>query len=428
MEEEYINHCLKKVQLKLGWEPIEKWTDISFRKLSKYIASETGISISALTLKRVSGKVKYKGEYKPQEATKTALARFIGYHSWQHFIDEEKDNIKKTNTNTGISSKKSNPKKTNRYLNKLRYTLLAIVVIILVIFGLINRSNKIQFKCLNPVGPVPHTVTFIYKIPQLKLGGVSLNYGFAHPVLETTETTLAKSDSVYKHTYQIPGVFYPKIISGKRTIDSTLVVIQSGGWVSFFQEEHDNKRTWLDNMFENSYENGNLTLSRKRIAQNGRDTIGVYYTLHRKIDRFDVEGDNFSCYARIKNAAKNGGITCFDCNLNFYFEKDVFKIRLVDNNCEGYAQLKIGDLDLNGSKDNLTNITVSLADWVNFHLEVHEKNIKIRYDDKEVFTGSYSTETGRLLGLGFRFKGSGLVDELELFDKDNHRVYFEDFE
>ncbi|MBK8884989.1 MAG: hypothetical protein IPN67_22355 [Bacteroidales bacterium] len=82
----YIRIIIRKIEKKLNWSKVTFWTDNEYKKLSSLIYEDTSISISAQTLKRLFGKIKYKDDYKAQPATKDALARFLNYSNWDAFI------------------------------------------------------------------------------------------------------------------------------------------------------------------------------------------------------------------------------------------------------------------------------------------------------------------------------------------------------
>jgi hypothetical protein len=102
-ELEYLDHCLQRVEEKYNKSPHNDWTDGDFKKLARNILNESGTIISTHTLKRLYGKIKYKEVHNPQEATKDALAKYIGYDSWD---DYTKRYDPKTVSNSFIISSK----------------------------------------------------------------------------------------------------------------------------------------------------------------------------------------------------------------------------------------------------------------------------------------------------------------------------------
>ena len=79
-QKELLNGCLRKIENKLEWSNAGEWRHSHFELLSEKIFEETKIRLSAVTLKRVWGKVSYHSF--PSISTLDALARFIGYENW----------------------------------------------------------------------------------------------------------------------------------------------------------------------------------------------------------------------------------------------------------------------------------------------------------------------------------------------------------
>ncbi len=86
--------CLEKVARKASNRPVTEWTDSVFIGLSRELEAETGMRISRSTLKRLFGKMKTQGDYKPQKETRHALAIFAGYRNWEDFAEKEAENLR----------------------------------------------------------------------------------------------------------------------------------------------------------------------------------------------------------------------------------------------------------------------------------------------------------------------------------------------
>src|SRR4249919_2998118 len=84
---EYLQLCIRLIEQKLNWRPAEEWRNYEFTGLSEKILDATSVNLSATTLKRVFGKLKY--ESLPSSATLNALAAFLGYASWMDFKSKQ---------------------------------------------------------------------------------------------------------------------------------------------------------------------------------------------------------------------------------------------------------------------------------------------------------------------------------------------------
>ena len=79
-----IEKLLKLIEGKLDWGESNTWQGKDFEKLNQLILDETGVSLSASTLKRVWGKVEYN--HLPSVTTLDALAKFGGFENWRSFL------------------------------------------------------------------------------------------------------------------------------------------------------------------------------------------------------------------------------------------------------------------------------------------------------------------------------------------------------
>src|ERR1041385_5948278 len=84
---EYLQLCTRLIEEKLNWRPADEWRNYEFTELSEKILDATGVNLSATTLKRVFGKLKY--DSLPSSATLNALAAFLGYSSWMDFKSKQ---------------------------------------------------------------------------------------------------------------------------------------------------------------------------------------------------------------------------------------------------------------------------------------------------------------------------------------------------
>ena len=61
------------------------WSDNQFKHLSEELANASGIQISITTLKRLFGKIKFKTDYKPHDATLNAMALMLGKKTFYYY-------------------------------------------------------------------------------------------------------------------------------------------------------------------------------------------------------------------------------------------------------------------------------------------------------------------------------------------------------
>jgi hypothetical protein len=84
LDAQAVKTIMRDVERKLEWKPSATWQHQDFLLLSERIFEETKINLSHTTLKRVWGKVNYKGA--PSRSTVQALVKFIGYESYETYL------------------------------------------------------------------------------------------------------------------------------------------------------------------------------------------------------------------------------------------------------------------------------------------------------------------------------------------------------
>src|SRR5882757_4587847 len=78
-----LAECRRQIETRLGWGDSVLWTSGDFEQLSEKIRDATQIYLSASTLKRIWGRIKY--ESLPAVTTLNTLAQFAGYDNWRAF-------------------------------------------------------------------------------------------------------------------------------------------------------------------------------------------------------------------------------------------------------------------------------------------------------------------------------------------------------
>ena len=81
-----IEKLLNLIEKKLDWGESLTWQNRDFENLNQLILDETGVSLSASTLRRIWGKVEYK--HLPSTTTLDTLAKFAGFESWRLFLKQ----------------------------------------------------------------------------------------------------------------------------------------------------------------------------------------------------------------------------------------------------------------------------------------------------------------------------------------------------
>ncbi len=430
MEEKHqILYCLKKMEENLHWKPHAEWKDYEFKLLKKKIQEASGINISTHTLKRLFGKLHYRSDYRPQHATKDALARYLNYNSWEAFIQANLEEIKEySDAEEEQTEKHSGWSKKTGY-DRFRRFLVPVLIILAtgpIAWFVVNRylsgPGPFEFGAMSRNGEVPLTVTFQFDISKMRSGQVMIDFDYVHPSLGSEYFLTDRSRTFLNHTYQIPGVYRPKLYWKNTPVDSVVVVVRSEGWVSFYHPESGPNQYWMDNMYLIDKSDG-LIFSRSKLASYGLDSSRVYYTTHRNIDDFGVSGDNFNLKAEFINGPETGGISCYDSKFTIFGEHSSSLVEFVESNCHRYSRVKFGEIYYLGDFYDLSALTFTPGKYHEMSMEVKEKRATVFLDGSPVYSLNYQINTGEIKGLEVFFKGSGRVYFLTLTTANGDTAY-----
>lgn len=100
-DEAYIILCCQLIEAQLNWGTSAGWTNQDFENLSEKIREATSVMLSATTLKRIWGRVKYDSA--PTVTTLNTLAQFAGFENWRRFLQEKATGVVPQEKATGVA-------------------------------------------------------------------------------------------------------------------------------------------------------------------------------------------------------------------------------------------------------------------------------------------------------------------------------------
>lgn len=134
-ENQLLDFCTSKIEQKLNWASRSEWKNSDYLKLQALIFDSSGINLSALTLKRIFGKVNYDAKSSPQLSTKNGLAIFIGYKDWADFKSQNNNTFTSEREEILIPGKK-----------KYKRWFIILVMFLILIPGLLFPFNRILLR------------------------------------------------------------------------------------------------------------------------------------------------------------------------------------------------------------------------------------------------------------------------------------------
>jgi hypothetical protein len=410
--ENALQKCLALVKEKFNRGEPEKWSPRTFDRLSQKIQEASGISISSHTLKRLYGRVKTPDEYDPQSATKEALSIFIGFKTWDDYI-ESKGEITIT--------------KDKKYDHRVILYIALSVLLGFIIYYIIDngitfsKSYDYEFKVTNLKGHYPHKVSVHYDISGIK-DNVYIYFGDYSKKIK-----LDPSKYVINHSYLFPDNFELQLIINNKVCETVFIQVLSDGWFgNVIYKENITKQRFLheiQHIYDSSHHS--LYISPRYVYELGIPKKQGFWTEYRYVKNINADGDNFNFECRVKNNEKQGGIKCHDFIYKVLCDSGIYEIRFEMKGCLEYAELRISEITLSGKEQELDAFGRNLFDWTKINMSVKDRNVQIFIKDKSIFSIQYNQPMGKIRGIILVFRGCGLADYVKISDI-NHNVVFMD--
>lgn len=426
-EDILLAHCKKLIEEKLGWGNSEKWTNQDFEELSQRIFEVTAITLSPTTLKRIWGKVKYDSA--PTLTTLNTLAQFIGFEHWRAL----RQNHLSTNGHSEPPVVQANGEvnKTPRspYLFSLILPLLLVSGAVSWYFlskdqstsTPVNPSNySFKSKKVVSVG-VPNSVVFDYDASAAPYDSVYIQQDWD----PSKRIKVSKNQHQHTSVYYYPGSFQAKLVVGNQVVKEHILLIQTEGWLPLIQQEN------IPIYFrqEEAINDGKLGLSSEKIqAQNIplKPVAPVVQYANLK-DFGDIKTDNFIFETSVRNTYREGSSICQYSEIGLLCEGSAIMIRLSAKGCISENNLYFIDQNISGKENDLSKFGTDFKDFVKVRCESVNGKVKIFVDNQLAYTFPYKSPVSKIMGITYRFQGSGLVDDVKLSKGDGKAVFEDTF-
>ncbi|TAE32035.1 MAG: hypothetical protein EAZ91_06175 [Cytophagales bacterium] len=426
-EEDVWARCRRLVEQKVGWGNSDHWQNRDFEQLSEQILAETGVSLSVTTLKRLWGRVRYDSS--PNPTTLDTLAQFVGYDNWRTLrvhdsaghpmpvepLIEQTFQPMQQAPPTGLTPKATQITATN-YGRWAVAGLVGLVVLIAIIWGYRKRNTTLYVGAVSfasrPVARgIPNTVVFDYDARDSNADSVFIQQSWD----PTLRFRVDKAGRQYTSTYYYPGYFRAKLVLNDSIVREQDLFISSGGWLG-------------------TVEVGQipLYLPKKRVQKPTGEvsvtpadlqTVGVALTdkapvvnLFRVDSSQLANGERFVFETAVRSTYNRGDAVCQPVEIMLLCTMGVHAIPLSVPGCVGELQLRTGHQSISGKTTDLSGFGVDFSNWVPVRYEVANKRVRIWINQKQVYEGPLNESPGRVMGLRYRFKGTGAVQYARLND------------
>jgi hypothetical protein len=403
-EQYYLEKCRVLIEQKIGWGSSEGWQNQDFENLSAQILAETQVSLSASTLKRLWGRVRYDSE--PNLSTLDALARFAGYTNWRMFTSN--GNRQGRSVESLQQPEKARKKAVPAWFWAAALLLFAAALAGLWAFRRQTAVKTLRFGALRfsskPVATgMPNTVLFQYDAADSNADSVFIQQSWD----ARRRFRVDKNKHEYASTYYYPGYYRAKLILDDSTVREHDVYLKTEGWLGtvdkepiplYFTPQQIQKAAGV------GVSEADL-LTQKIDLQKDIPWVSLYDVR----DFGELRATDFSFETELRSTFQQGDAVCQFVRIAILCSDGHFFIPLSAKGCVGELNLTLNDLFVNGQTADLSGFGTDFDNWVKVRMEVKNKNAFIFINERRVYQAEFQKDPGKVVGLRVRFHGAGAV-------------------
>lgn len=413
-EDTYLDACRQEIESRLQWGPADEWVTADFEDLSDRIANETGRTLGATTLKRVWGRVRYDSS--PSRHTLDTLALFVGAGSWREFQGlhhdglSESDAFKEPAMPGLASTREAEASPTRRWTGLAAAVILVSVVMIWMIRDgrdLVADPTQVNvsFASRTVSEGLPNSVVFDYQ-----LSGVAGDSFFIQQSWDARlRDRIDPSQSQFTSIYYYPGHFRAKLIADTLVLREHLLTVPTDGWDILIERDRP-----APIYAEPIPTDGDVGLrldpdwmlgSVPDLLEGGR-AMNVFV-----VGQFDpLPSQSAVLRTRIRLDVNPAFAACQAATINLMATTGWISIPFARTGCSSGMNMTAGDKQISGQTNDLSSLGVDLSSWTDVVIAVRDRLVFIEINDEPVYQAAYSREIGDIIGVRYRFEGSGMIE------------------
>jgi hypothetical protein len=269
--------------------------------------------------------------------------------------------------------------------------------------------------------------------------------GLPNSVVFTYHASQAPSDCVYvqqswdpkrrfkvpkagKHVtslYYYPGYFQAKLLVGNQVVKEHALLIPTKGWLPLVEQEP------VPVYFkpEEAIDKGVLTLSADVLQGRGISLQPVVpWVNYWYVQDFgDLTMHSFTLETELKNDYATGSAACQHSEVVLLCAGGAIKVPLTVPGCVSGISLHLPGKQIRGANTDLSAFGCDFSRWVKLRLEKTSGSVRILVNDQLALTTALSENGAKIVGLGFRFQGTGSVNYVRLSDGRGKQILNEQF-
>jgi hypothetical protein len=430
MEQNYIDHCKILIEEKLGWAESSTWKQRDYLNLIELLETNSAIVLSLSTIKRI-WKPNYNGI--PHPSTLDALAQFLEYKNWVEFKEQNKSCLPEIG-NGAVKKTVSKNLTLKIKLSVIFFFIVSLFIISALLFWskLFTTSTKkfkfnpasIEFSCSNSVSRgVPNTIIFHYDVSKIDADSFFIQQSWN----KYRRDKVSRWNNNFTCMYYYPGNHKAKIIANDSILKETDIRINTDNWLTLVRYDYmEDIPVYIRN--NNIQKNGVLHVSEEhlknnKVELNSKTIVSYYY-----VDDFkNVGSGDFSLETRIKcDSIIN--IACPQIRVCLLGENGIYNVPLTMKGCIGKAMVKLGNTIKYGRDADLSPFGVNIYTWQLLKIVAKNNKAIVYLNNKAVYDLNFTQDIGNVIGFNINFSGTGSIDYIKLYNKDNKLTYHNDFD
>ena len=413
-EKEMLLDCLGLIEERLSWPDSSEWRHSHFELLSEKIFEETGVQLSAVTLKRIWGKVSYHSY--PSMTTLDVLAQFAGFVGWIDYHSEWER--KAEDDRMDVASRAHIPFK--QFIQKpVTILSLAAVVLFAILIAMADNApslvyRNIQFDFEAVTVGVPNTVIFSYNAAESNADSVFIQQSWNDRLRHEVD----KNGHTFTTTYYFPGYFRAKLLLNEKIVAEKDLYVKSGGWLGTLDLADYSLPHYLT--YDEIHQEGKIAISAAQAKEKGLDVSKqIPVTKFHMVDDWgEVSARDFQLNTEFRHTLSTGEAVCQHTRLLILCAEGALIIPFSIKGCIGELNLFLAGENINGQHADLSGFGVDYSDWVKLNVSANDGNLAIVVNEQNVFSQKLSYDPGKVVGVRYQFYGTGEVKSLRLKNRD----------
>ncbi len=439
-EDVLLQKCRTLIEKKLGWGDPAAWATNDYELLGQKIQEVTNVNLSIATLKRIWGKIRY--ESRPTITTLNTLAQFLGFENWRAFTQHHgvmNGNGHAPRTGEGFTNAQYAgsgqmgqpivPPSPKPRSNKFGWVVAVVIFILAAATFIVLKTEKssgpppdpgqFQFSSKKTVDEgVPNTVIFDYNASAASANDTI----FIQQSWDKRLRELVSRDGKH-HTsiYYYPGFFQAKLIVNEKVVKEHNLFIKTNGWLSCIEQ----KPVPVYFSEADVKQDGVLRLPLKNIISSNvpLQPTTPWVSFYNVRDFGELNSDDFIFETEIRNDYKEGSAVCQLTQVHVLMEGAAMVVPLSIKGCVGELNL----MGTEGKQSDLSGLGVDFGDWVKVKFVFKDKIARIFINDAEKFKLQANMLPVKVVGIAYRFQGTGSVNYARLSTSSGKIIYEDNF-